>query len=249
MNNNSNASSIRTTLILCVIGLILIIAGISIDYKVLNVKIQDVCSNLGALFLIIGTLQWFFDENSRQGLVNQINDRLDLRERLRTLGIERGLKNSKEINIEQQDIADFKVAEKFIIGVHYSDGTIVRYENVIKTRAENKKTTQILHSDPTSQVAKHYLENSQAAPVELKKKISQFKQVLASRFGNDSNLQLIAHDRVLRYSFVYCEKFIWIIFMTNSSSYCPEIPALKVHAGTPLFNFFVEDIRGLGAKL
>lgn len=249
MKKESGNSTVRTTLLLCVIGLVLIIAGMAIDKKILNIKIQDVCSNLGALFLIIGTLQWFFDENSRQGLMDQINERLDQRERLRTLGVDRGLKNSKEIGAEDQDVSDLKNAERVVIGVHYSDGTIVRFENVIRSRLEKKKVTQILHSDPAGTKAKHFLENSLATPVNLQVKIGQFKQVMNSKFSADPNLQLIAHDRVLRYSFVYCEKFIWIIFMTNSSAYVPQVPALKVHAGTPLFNFFFEDIRGLGATL
>ena len=222
----------------------------AVDIKFINIKLQDVCSNLGALFLIIGTLQWFFDENSRQGLIDEINKRLDEREMLRTSGVEQGLENSKEITIQKQDIADLKSAAKVVIGIHYSDGTIVRYEDIIKSRIKANKTTQILHTNPKGSVSKHYLENSLAAPVDLSKKIDQLMEVLKKRFGDKlDGITLTTHDRVLRYSFVYCERFIWIIFMTNSSNYCAQVPALKIHVGTPLFQFFQEDILGLGATL
>lgn len=230
-------------------GLILIIIGMSIDKKFLNIKIQDIFSNIGALLLIIGTLQWFFDENSRQGLIDEINDRLDQRERLRALGIDRGIKNSKELNAEEKEIEHLKSASKVIIGIHYSDGTVVRFEGLIKSRIEKKKPTVILHSDPSGSVAKDYLEKSLSSPVSLSTKIKTLKEVMNSKFGNPPELQLIAHDRVLRYSFVYCEKFIWVIFMTSSSSYVSHVPALKVHVGTPLFDFLIEDIRGLGVSI
>jgi len=55
---------------------------------------------------------------------------------------------------------------------------------------------------------------------------------------------ILFHDRVLRYSFIQTDDFIWVKFFTNSPERA-EVPALKVRAGTPLFKFFNDDAQRL----
>ena len=124
--------------------------------------------------------------------------------------------------------------------LHYSAGVIVRFESIINARIALNKVTQILHSAPDG-IAKSYLENCLSA--------SRFLGLISDRFAQSSKVRTISHARVLRYSFVYSDDSIWIIFLTNSAGYEAAIPAFKISSGTPLFEFFKRDIRDLGATV
>ena len=132
--------------------------------------------------------------------------------------------------------------------LHYSAGVIVRFESIINARIALNKVTQILHSAPDG-IAKSYLENCLSAPLNLQSKVSRFLGLISDRFAQSSKVRTISHARVLRYSFVYSDDSIWIIFLTNSDGYEAAIPAFKISSGTPPFEFFKRDIRDLGATV
>ena len=240
-----------TTSQLVIIGLVLILLGNTFSQTYLNVKLHELLANVGALFLLVGTLQWFFDEDSRKELVGEISDNvreyLNKRDRFSELGISDCLIDSKGIgaNGYQEEFID---SDKFAIGIHYSDGTVVRFEKIINERIALKKTTEIAYVNEAG-LAANYLSQSHATPVNLHQKISQLLGVVNSRFASSPFVKLIQHDRVLRYSFIYTEACIWITFITNSDTYQPQVPTLRISAESDLFEFFKSDIQHLGVSV
>jgi len=235
-----------------IIGLVLILAGNAFTLVFLNIKVHELLANVGALFLLVGTLQWFFDEDSRQHLVSQVSetvrDYLDKRDRFATLGISDCLIDSKSISSPKVEFDVFVDSNNFAIGVHYSDGTIVRYEKVINERIAQGRLTQIAYVSPTGTASK-YLSSCLGHAVDIQQRISQLLELTKTRFAEPKLLELVSHDRVLRYSFVYSDQCIWIIFITNSNGYQPQVPALRLTANSELFEFFKQDIKSLGIKV
>ncbi len=241
-----------TTKNLVILGLVLILLGNVIDLQILHVKLHEILANIGALFLFVGTLQWVVDEDSRIELVSKLTDAirnyLERRDRLTDAGISDCILDSKALANHEVDEVLIKSA-KFAIGIQYSDGAIVRFEKVIRERIAINKTTQIAHSDVNG-VGAQYISNSLTPIVDLPKRIEQLHHVLKSKFGADNKfIHTIPHGRVLHYSFVYSDYSIWIIFMTCTDGYVPQIPALRISAGSPLFDFFKEDIQRLGVSV
>jgi hypothetical protein len=240
-----------TTRNLIISGIILIVASNTFSWTIWNVKLHELLANIGALILVIGVLQWFFDEESRQQLIDQIivalANYLNRRETLDQLGVADCITDSKAI-VGERWAQELVSARVLVIGVHYSDSVIVRFESIINARITQNKITQILHSAPDG-IAKEYLENCLSVQTNLESKVSRFLRLIDERFSQSAKVRTIPHHRVLRYSFVYTEQFIWLVFLTNTDGYEPAIPALKVSSGTPLFDFFQKDIRDLGATL
>jgi hypothetical protein len=206
---------------------------------------------VGALILLVGTLQWFFDEDSREEFVGAISDNvreyLNNRDRFSELGISDCLIDSKGICVNGHQ-EEFIGSEKFALGIHYSDGTVARFEKTIRERIALNKITEIAYVDATG-IAAGYLSNCLAATVNLQEKITQLFGVVSSRFSASPYVKLIKHDRVLRYSFIYTEKCIWITFLTNSAPHEPEVPALRISNESALFEFFKRDIQHLGVSV
>lgn len=233
---------------LVIIGLVLIIIGNAFTATFLSIRINELIASVGALFLVVGTLHWFFDEESRQQLVAHVTDRvgdyLDRRDNLAQHGIVNCLLDSKTISDYRWE-AELIDSQVLAIGIHYSDGTVARYERIIQSRIAKNKITQIAHSK-TGGISQSYLENCLANPIKLTERLGQLQQVITARFGESPYLKLLEHDRVLRYAFNYCERALWIIFSTNTDSYQPHVPALRINAGSELFDFFKSDISRLG---
>jgi len=248
MTLRDDLKSKLTTRNLTIIGIVLIIIGNSFSWTVWNVKLHELLANVGALILVVGVLQWFFDEESRQHLVDQLTSQigvyLNRRDNFASLGATECTLDSKSI-ISEKWAAELIGARPLAIGIHYSDGIVARFEPIIRTRIANNRTTQILHSDPNG-LARSYLERCLSVPVDLPAKVSQLQQLVSSRFSQSSKIRLIQHGRVLRYSFVFSEQALWLIFLTNSDGYEPALPAFRISAGTPLFEFFKRDIQDLG---
>lgn len=241
-----------TTRNLVILGLLLILASNLFSVQILNMKLHEMLANIGALILIVGTLQWFFDEDSRSELISNVTEAirnyLERRDQLTSNGLTDCVLDSKILAGHETREILIK-SEQFAIGIHYSDGTIARYEKVIQERLALKKITQIVHSNDQG-IAVAYLEKSITPAVDLPKRIELLRQLIKGKFGENNNLiKLVTHERVLHYSFIYSDHFLWIIFMTSTSHYEPQVPALCLSAGSPLFEFFKNDIKCLGVSV
>jgi len=116
---------------------------------------------------------------------------------------------------------------------------------VIRKRAATKKNTTIMLMDENSAAARH-LKESKIGIAGVGGDVSRIRKLIdEAAQGGTRYICIKIHDKVLRYSFILTEESIWIKFYTNSPGRV-AVPALKVRAGTPLYDFFDVDIRRLG---
>lgn len=227
----------KIVLILTVMGLLLITIASSFHLEVYKVKIDHVMAEVGALFLIVGTLHWLFERNLRKEMLKDIATTALGSARIHDSGIVDCLLNAKDVS----EISLWKASNTLVIGIHYSTRFLEQIHEILKQRCNNLKETQICVVKPTSMAAE-YLEKSQTGIGGISTSIDRIKFLIKACDTNVDKIQILYHERVLRYSFIYTEQFIWIKFFPNSKERT-IVPAIKLQSGTPLFTFFESDIK------
>lgn len=236
---------------IAVIGLLLIVAGQAISWRFLKIDMGILVANVGALLLIVGLLQWLFDEESRASLVKSIADsvskRISEHDRSGRTGVRDCITDSKEITAPPQS-DELEGAQKLIIGFQYSDGLVDRYRQIIERRIAANLETEIAHVRADG-LAAEYLRHWMGRPVDVPQKVNDVLGLIGRYFGTSGLVRITSFDYVLRYSFVYTESLVWLTFMTNTHLRQPLIPALKAESGTPLYEFLKRDIAALGLSV
>lgn len=69
-------------------------------------------------------------------------------------------------------------------------------------------------------------------------------ELIEIEFNSSPLIKVIKHNRVPRYSSIKTDQAVWAMFFTNSEGYS-IIPAVKVKVGSPLFEFFDQDVKRL----
>jgi hypothetical protein len=225
---------------LIILGLLLILVGNGFQSTFLKIQIDAVVANIGALFLFVGTVEWIFDETARRELVYELFRSIRGDDRIHRNGLVDCVINSKEV-LEQEEWVKAKI---LVVGIHYSPRFVEDNIDLIKERIRNKRKTVICYVG-VSTAAAQYLEHSASGLSDIDASISKLKSLTQSQFGSSQYIELIEHDRVLRYMFIYTEFSVWIKFFTNAKGYA-TVPAMKVRATTPLFEFFRADIFNIG---
>lgn len=239
MNSRKSIVSSNSKLLIIVIGLCFILTGNGFEYSILKIDVDSLLVNLGTLLLVIGTLQWIFDERMRKEIVQEISIATLGNDRIHRNGLRDCTDNSRKIDEDNL----WKATTSLIIGVHYSNRFVEDNADVIKSRIVDKKETHIFHIDENSLAAK-YLVDSKSGKSNIGEKTKNLKGLIESEFSNSELVKIVKHSRVLRYSFIKTDQTIWVKFFTNSEGYS-IIPAVKVETGTPLFEFFNSDIERL----
>jgi len=188
---------------------------------------------------VVGTLQWIFDEEVRKEIVQDISVATLGTDRIYKSGIRDCLDNSRKL--DEENI--WKATDSLVIGVHYSNRFFDDHADVIKHRISNNKLTCIFHIEETS-VAADYLRESHSGRSDIGEKTRNLMDLIKTEFGASPLIKVIKHDRVLRYSFIKTDQTVWARFFTNSQGYS-VIPAIKAEIGSPLFEFFQQDIERL----
>lgn len=239
MKTRKHIVSRNSKLILLSAGLLLILIGNGFNFTILKIDIDSLVVNIGALLLVVGALQWIFDEGLREEIVQEISVAALGSDRIYKSGIRDCLDNSKKIDEE----SIWKATESLVIGVHYSNRFFDDHEEVIKHRINSNKETHIFHIEETS-VAATYLRQSHSGRSDIGEKTKNLTDLIEKEFGASPLIKVIKHNRVLRYSFIKTDQTVWVRFFTNSEGYS-AIPAIKVEIGSPLFEFFQKDIGRL----
>lgn len=239
MKSKLQIISNNSKLLLILAGLLLILIGNGFNYAVLKIELDSLVVNLGALLLVVGTLQWIFDEGLRKEIVREISETTLGTHRIFNNGIRDCLDNSRKIDEENV----WKATDSLIIGVHYSNRFFDDHADLIKHRIINKKITHIFHIDENSQAA-NYIRDSHSGRSDIGEKTKNLLDLIENEFGSTQFIRVIKHNRVLRYSFIKTDQTVWVRFFTNSQGYS-IIPAIKVETGSPLFQFFEQDIDRL----
>lgn len=226
---------------LVIVGLLLVVIGNAFHFQFLKINMDELSANVGALFLVAGTIEWLFDEKARRELVYEIVHSIRGDDRMHRNGIMDCITDSKKV----EENEEWLNAKTLVVGVHYSTGFIVNNLNTIKKRIEQKKKTIICHVKPNSPAA-DYLKQSESGLSDISTGIEKMSKLKSRDFNNSEFLELIEHDRVLRYTFIYTESSIWVKLFTNGTGYA-DVPAIKIRPTTPLYEFFENDIKKIGA--
>ena len=219
-------------------GLLLILAGQSFKYEVFKVRLDSQIANIGALFIFVGVMQWLISSAERRALVAEIVDGIGGNKMLHTHGIVGSSLNTKLI----LDLDEWEKSSELIIGVHYDARFLTDRSELIAKRILAKRVTTIMHVNPESKAAE-YLRDSKSGISDIADSVRKLRQIAKEHFHDSPFLTLQEMNRVLRYTFTYCETSIWVRFITNSAGHVAGVPAVKIAAGTPLYDFFKADIK------
>ena len=223
---------------IAIIGLLLILISQLFSFQVLKIDLDVLLANLGALFLVIGVLQWMYDIKLKNEFLEEMRKTIDGNNNLIINGLENCNINSREI----KDLDLWKKSENLIIGVQYAPSFFKNHFDVFEERASNDKKTTILVLNPSSNAAK-WLEETKSGTGNIASKVQDVINTLSplNDQSNDKKVSIFQHSRILRYSFIFTESSIWIRFCTNSAFYS-LVPAFKIRKESPLFSFFKRDI-------
>jgi hypothetical protein len=129
------------------------------------------------------------------------------------------------------------------IGYQYSPSFFKDFHEVLRERCRRDLPTTIAILRPEGAAARYLQESTTGKPA-VKQSVTEIIALLREIDPDGRGCTLLFHDRVLRYSFIHTDEYVWIKFYANSAART-TVPAFKVRSDTPLFGFFAEDIKRL----
>lgn len=225
--------------LLIIFGLLLIIAANAFDYTIFKIDIDETVASLGALFLLIGGVQWLYDISIRKQLFEEITSLTIQNMNVIKSGIDNVISNSKDVNYSDS----IRQSSSLTIGLNYSPRILEDYIDEFKERVGNKLNTQIIILNPSSSAGKYIssIEEDEHIPPNLKKIKNIIVDIEKSGKGK---ISIIEHSTILKYSFLKADMGIWIKPYKNSQGRS-KIPAIRLKRDSDLFNFFKNDIESL----
>ncbi len=225
--------------ILAIVGLACLALASTFHLSFLKVSIDHLLAEVGALLLVVGILHWFFELGLRKETIREVVATISGDTRLHDAGFVSCMMNSREVN----DAEEWRNAASLVVGVQYSPKFFKDFHEIIRERSASGRPTKAILLRPGG-AAESYLRSTGTGNPRVRECVEEIKQLLQET-ESDPNVpktSVAFHDRVLRYSFIQTDDFIWVKFFTNSPDRA-EVPALKVRAGTPLYRFFSEDTQ------
>ncbi|CAM4045927.1 hypothetical protein BOMU111920_07870 [Bordetella muralis] len=231
-----STKSIIVALALAIIGIVLIVLGNAIDLKYWKIDFGSNIAGVGALFLVIGILQWFFDRYVRSAFFAEVREEILGSTQAAQSGICGFYEDSKSVNFTEYFISSTDLT----IGVNYSGKLI---DNCIKLLAERtrkgNKTTII--TIKTGGYAQKFIE-ADYSHANVEDGLRKIDDIVNSLDSERKLIQIKRVSTVLRYSFVHFDSRIWIVFGTNGPGR-RAVPGFYVSKRTPWHSHFEEDIR------
>lgn len=223
-------------------GFILMLFGNAVpsDWHIFRADIGQFFSNMGALLLITGLFELVFDEQARRELCHEIVKTLEGADDLQKAGLVSCVLNSKEV----KEDAEWKDASLLIVGYMYSTRFLDDFTGLIKSRIEAKKKTVLLQIGKEVHL-RSYLEYIDSRAPNIQQRVDETNKFILREFNNSPFLIIKELNTLLRYSFIYCDKSVWIKLYTNSLGNA-HVPAFKIDPNTPLGSFIKDDMRRLG---
>lgn len=229
-----------STIVLIVGGVALIAVANLFHSEVGKLRLDHLVAEVGALLLVVGSLHWLFEFGLRAEMLREVSKAVVGDTRLHDSGLENCEINSKQVN----DRAHWSRAATLDLGIQYSPSFFKEFHDVLKARCVAGLPTTVTVLSPTGAAAK-YLQDSRTGLAKVAEGVRDIREILAEiDVGPTKHIHLLTHDRVLRYSYIGTNEFIWVKFFTNSSGRA-IVPAISIRAGTPLFEFFRADIGRL----
>ncbi len=232
----------RIHLWLIIAGLVLIIIAQLFQYSLLKIDIDILVSNLGALLLVTGGLQWLFDSYVKNELFEEISS-----------------KTIQNVNISKSGIADIKISSRDVdytnlilrsneitIGINYSPRLLEDYIEEFRERAKSNLKTTIILLDLSSKAA-YYLRTIKDENSHLEPNNKKIHGIVDELNKINNTISIFHHESILRYSFFKSDNSIWIKPYRSSPGRC-KTPAVKLDVNTSLYNYYNNDIDNLKKK-
>lgn len=227
--------------ILAIVGLACIPVANAFHLVILKIPVDHLLAEVGALLLVVGILHWFFELGLRKETIREVVATISGNTRLHDAGLVSCLINSREVN----DTDEWRNAANLVVGVQYSPKFFKDFHRIIQERSAAGRPTKAILLTPGG-AAETYLRATGTGSPRVRNCVEDIKQLLedADAEASSPKTSVVQHDRVLRYSFIQTDDFIWVKLFANSPDRA-EVPAFKVRAGTPLYRFFSQDTERL----
>jgi hypothetical protein len=229
------AQSENVALWLSIFGIVLTVIGNAIECTIWKVSVGGIFANVGALFLIIGVLQWFFDRKVRHNFFAEIREEIVGSHRIAASGMSDFYKDSKDVEFTEH----FLSSQELIVGVNYSAKLIDNSISLLKSRTERGLKTTIIAVDPKCEAAKFLAADYQIQNTATG--INTIHQIVKDIDPKGKWIEIKLVNTILRYSFIKFDSRIWVVISTNGRGR-RAVPGFFVSQGRDWFNHFAEDI-------
>lgn len=230
------AQSENVALWLALAGTVLVILGNAIDCTIWRVSVGSQFANIGALLLIIGVLQWFFDRKVRNSFFLEIKREIVGSSHLANSGISDCYSDSRDVDFTEH----FFSSQEVIVGVNYSAKLIDNSITLLQERVSRKLHTKIAVVDPGSEAARFLAADYDLA--EISHGINKIEQIVDQLDRNRTYIEIVKLKTILRYSFVEFDSRIWVVPGTNGLGR-RAVPGFFVTSPGPWYAHFDEDIK------
>lgn len=230
------------------LGVVMVALGAKAPATVVwGIDVNNFLTNIGLYTAVVVALQWTYDEKSRVTLLSEVTERTIQNINVAHSGISNFVNNTKSISYDEVFASDSEV----IIGLQYSPRIVGDYYENLLERARRGCRTVILAANPDGAAIKYLTaarHESAHIPTDLQKIVATVKRLNAEN-GVRRGVEIRHHDEVLRYSFVFSDRNIWVKMYKNSKG-TASIPAICIKAGSDLFEFYKSDVLNFvgGAK-
>jgi hypothetical protein len=224
---------------LFVLGAVLIAASNTFHYEWLKVQLDRLMAEVGALILVVGILHWFFEFGLRKEMLREVAGTVVGSTHLHESGLDTCNINARRVD----ESAHWSQSANLTIGYQYSPSFFKEIHEVLRQRCKRGLPTTVTILRAKGAAAR-YLHDSTTGNPKIEQSVSEIVALLREINAGANGCTVMFHDRVLRYSFIQTDENVWIKFYANSAART-TVPAFKVRAGTPLFNFFADDIKRL----
>jgi hypothetical protein len=215
-------------------GLTIIFLAGTFQARIWSVDLNTALGNLGALLLIVGVLQWFFDNRMREAFLFDIKQEIIGNTRVADSGICDFYENSRDVDFREYFLSSSHVT----IGVNYSSRLIDNAVELLGERHSLGKTTTVILVDLESPAGKFLMEAFGDDRVRLGQR--KVADIVSQINRTDIKIDIKYVRNLLRYSFVRFDSRIWIVPATNSVGR-RSVPGFFVKIGSPWFNHLIDD--------
>lgn len=236
------AQSENVALWLSLGGLLLIAIGNAIEFAAWKIDVGAMLANVGALLLIIGVLQWFFDRKIRHSFFLAIRQEIVGSSRIAESGMSDFFPDSKSVDFTEHFLSSREVT----VGVNYSAKLIDNSISLLQGRTERGFPTTIVAIDPESEAARFLAIDYEGSDVSHG--IRKIQDIVRNVDPGGRLIKVLLVKTVLRYSFVQFDSRIWIVMSTNGPGR-RAVPGFYVSRGKVWFSHFEDDIDLLKRRI
>ncbi len=225
-------------------GLLLILVGTWLDGKKLELHLPNILISVGEFLAVVAVVHFLFDLTMRKELFREVAAATLKYTRVADSGIRDFRPRSKEVDYRNI----FTDSEILIIGQNYSPRIVDDFTDQLKSRTNAKRPTRIVIVDPECEAFRFLQaeqQNSDHMVSNSGKIVSAIEEMNRKVSGEgDAPIRIIKTKKLLRYSFVYTEKSVWVKPYRNSTGRT-SVYALEIEKNSPLYEFYDRDIRDL----